>query len=477
MKFIKKIYIKSEKIVYILNLLFIASIILIPVDNLPYMSRVMGELGSRGSLYPFIAIVPIIIVCSIKNHEIYFNRTREIDLLAIFVGWILVSSVVNINHILTNSFKGRSGVNKITVQFMVIAFILFVSYSSGIIIRLKGITLYDFRRYVKYSLIPVFIYGTIELFNFTGIIDLSFILKKLSFIFQTYFRGEVYPKGIRAISGEVSYFAMYAAFAMPWIISYLFTEKDKKKKVKYALISSYLLILLIFSKSRTAYGIIFIEMFIYTIMILISKVQRNVKVNIIKAITIVILGFILINNTILSSISGDENSVDKISINRLIVSLKDPNNVSNISRIGLQKAALDIGLHNPIAGVGIGQYGFNVKGHLSDKALTSHEVERWMSEKNNHWPPAFSLYARIVAEQGIVGIIIWLGFLGYILIKAIMVMRKKDNDIIGISLIVSFVGILISWMNADTFAQMPFWIMLPLIIRYNNKDLLEDSKA
>ncbi|MBB6713517.1 glycosyltransferase [Clostridium gasigenes] len=476
MKITDNITAEDEKVKDILKKLFILSIILIPVDNLPYMSNIMGELGNRGAVYPFILIILIIFVLLIKRKEIYFNRSRETDLLTIFFIWILISSIINMNDIFTNSFKGRSGINKLLLQFMVIGFMVLISYCSDIIIKLKNITLYDFREYVKYSLIAVFIYGTVELLNFTGIIDLSRILKILSSIFQTYFRGEVYTKGIRTISGEVSYFAMYASFAMPWIVSYIFTEKSNKKKVKYCIIAGYLVLLLIFSKSRTAYAIIFIEMFIYTMIILISKVSKNIKINLLKAIALVIIGFVIINNTVLSNIAGDENSMTKISITSLINSLRDPNNVSNISRLGLEEAAINIGIENPIIGVGIGQYGFEVSNHLSDKALTSHEVQRWISEKNKDWPPAFALYVRIMAEQGILGFIIWCVFIGYVLIKSMRKIMKNENDIMGISLVVSFIGVLISWMNADTFAQVAFWIILPFIIRYNNNNLIEDKE-
>ncbi|MGL5351957.1 MAG: hypothetical protein ACRDA5_01380, partial [Clostridium sp.] len=315
MKFTKDFDVENKKIVQILCLLFGLSIILIPVDNLPYMNNIMGELGNRGAVYPFIIIIPIIFMLFVKRREIYFNRTIETDLLAIFMIWICITSILNMSDIFDNTFKGRSGFNKFVLQFMVVIFMLLVSYCSEILIKIKNITLYDFRKYIAYSLIPVFIYGTIEMLNFAGVFDLSTILEKLSSIFQMYYRGEVYPKGIRGISGEVSYFAMYAAFAMPWIISYIFTETSKKKKNLFRLVVAYLILLLVFSKSRTAYAIIFIEIFLFTAMVFIAKTTKKVKIDLAKAIGVLFVAFYVINNTQVSNIAGDENSVDKISIN------------------------------------------------------------------------------------------------------------------------------------------------------------------
>ena len=55
--------------------------------------------------------------------------------------------------------------------------------------------------------------------NMLNIIDTSEILKAVSNVIQLYARGELYPRGIRTVCGEASYFGMYAAFVLPWILS------------------------------------------------------------------------------------------------------------------------------------------------------------------------------------------------------------------------------------------------------------------
>ncbi len=478
-RFTDKLDINSSKLINIISILFIASIVLIPADNLPYMSSIMGELGNRGAVYPFIFIIPLMLLMLIKNKQIYINKTIEAKILVVFFIWVIISSMVNLPFIQDSVFKGRSGISKIIVQMMLLVFMYSIAYGTEVIIQLKKLTLRDYRRYIAYSTIPVFIYGTIELLNFLGVFDFSDILKGLSYIFQTYHRGEVYTKGIRTICGEVSYFAMYASFVIPWIVSYIFTEKGVIKKLLYSGMSGYLLILLIFSKSRTAYAIIFAQIALFTLFTLVAKVEKSIKVNIIQGILVLLLAFSVLNNTVLSKVGGDSNSMQKISVQGLINSMMDSTNMSNVARFGLQKAAFDIGKENPVFGVGIGQYGFNVEDNLSPKALTSNEVQRWISEDKSvheYWPPAFALYPRIMAEQGVIGLLIWIILIGYIVIKAILKLRRKENDFMGIALIVSFIGILIVWFNADTYAQVPFWLTLPFIIRYNNNDLIEDKQ-
>ena len=70
-RFTDKLDINSNtNLVRIISVLFVAAIILIPFDNLPYMSSVMGELGNRGAAYSFIIIVPLIIILLAKNRKI-----------------------------------------------------------------------------------------------------------------------------------------------------------------------------------------------------------------------------------------------------------------------------------------------------------------------------------------------------------------------------------------------------------------------
>lgn len=466
----KDTLIDDNKFIKLITVLFVASIIIIPFDNIPYFDNLLGELSVKASVYPFLIIIPIIFLYTMKSKKLYLKNTMEVKMLAIYFLWVCISIGINFSSILNNSFKGRSGIQKLILQLMVLAFLLLISYSSNVIITVKNIGLLKLRKYICLSLISVGIYGFIELLNILNIIDFSYVIAKTSYFIQTYFRGEVYPKGIRSVTGEVSYFGMYCAFILPWIMSYIYTEKTSKKKILFALINVYILILIVFSKSRTAYAITFLQIFLYSVCILIFKTSKQNKKIVISMISGIMIMFFIINNTVISKVKTDVNSVSKMSISSLTKSLSDKNNMSNVARSGMQRSAIQMGLDNAIIGIGLGQYGFYAQEYLDEKAMTSHEVQRWASEENDAWPPAFSLFSRIIAEQGIVGIVIWISILIYMIFSMIRQLRRNRNDILGISLLVSFIGVVISWFNADMFSMISFWILLPFIIKYNNQD-------
>ncbi|MGL4656427.1 MAG: O-antigen ligase family protein [Sarcina sp.] len=457
----------NKSIEKILIYLFIAAIILIPFDNLPYLKSLLGELSFKASVYPFIAIIIIIAINTIVKKELYVSKKKEYYLLYCFIGWIVISNIVNGSNIINNVLKGRTGVEKLILQFMVISFMFLVLYSTELIISLKKISLVELRKYIFYSAIPVVIYGVIELLTLSRIIDFSRLIESISYHIQTYYRGEVYTKGIRSVTGEVSYFAMYLAFALPWISSFIFTEKKKIKQAGYILLTLILLVLMVFSKSRTAYAIIFVQMFLFITFILLFKIEKSKKILLVKSIVGIVGIFIIFNFTFLNNIGGDINSVSKISVKSLIESLTDPNNMSNVARGGMQKAAFDMGKDSPIFGVGLGQYGFNTPTYISDNAMRSDEVKVWISNSlstKGSWPPVFAIYPRIFAEQGIIGAFLWIAFISLLLIKFIKRLWKKEDDILSIALIVSYLCILISWWNFDTFASFSFWILTPFLV-------------
>nr|WP_072060827.1 O-antigen ligase family protein [Clostridium novyi] len=216
--------------------------------------------------------------------------------------------------------------------------------------------------------------------------------------------------------------------------------------------------MILFTKSRSGYVIIAIELLIMSILILKSK---NKKVN--KSI---IIGVILFGSILLVPIINYTNAKNGINVVKVVQSLRDRDNLSNIARYGSQKASLNMGLHNPIFGVGLGQYGFYMPKYIDEEYYNkSWEIREWVNpQENTPWPPVHSLYLRIIGELGIVGFIIWIYLCGYIL-KNLYKIYKNSNETLLLALFVSYVGTLLSFFNIDSFRFLPMWIIAGLYIK------------
>ena len=464
-----------------LLVLFLISIVLLPFDSLPYMKKILGELGVRGPVYAFIPIFIVIFVYFIYKKKIYFQWNLEKVLLALFIVWTGISATININTIIYNQFKERSGLEKLILQIMVLAFMVLIMYATEFIISLNNISLRTIRKYVLISFIFVSLYSLLEILQVYGILNVENILRKISYYIHYLNRGNLYGDRIRSITGEASFLGMYVAFAYPWIVSYILTEKKYTKKILYGIVVLYMLLLVYLTKSRVAYAVTMGEMVLILIGILVFN--RN-KVNKILIIIITICSMLSITsfntlNSYIMSIRHQEENVEEVvddgynidmSVGDVVQSLNSKTNHSNIARLGLQKSAINMGMDNPIIGIGLGQFGFYADEYIEDDARVSFEIQRWTDPKEiDFWPPAFALIPRIVAEQGFVGAAIFIVFLLATMIKFFMKYVKEEENTMEILTMVSLVGVIVSTFNADTYGLPQLWILLGIITYLNNK--------
>ncbi|MEW8956832.1 O-antigen ligase family protein [Clostridium sp.] len=455
----------------LLKVLLAIAIILTPFMNLPYMKGLMGELGAQGSAYAFIFIIICVFIdivfinkriITIKNITVYF--------IAGFLIWVVISSGVNFSNILSSTFKGRSGISKFILQIGVLGFCFLSAYCVYYIMKINRLGASYIRKFVTITFFICGIYSFMEIFYLVGIDIFDPILKEISYWVNMYTRGDLYPRGVRSISGEASYFAMFSTFALPFLFSYLFTKENKKKTLFIGL-SIYILVLMFFSKSRIGYVMIVFQVLMFLIYTFILKRKKQGIINMSFVIIGAIVMGIVVNNVFYNRPTEeraqyDANTADSVSIGAVYESINDENNMSNVARLGLWKAAFKMGVDNPVFGVGLGQYGFNVSNYVDDNAKKSWEVQRWLDPNETAWPPAFSIHFRIFAEFGIIGFILWLGIWISLTIQCFIKFIKYRFDITGMLIITLIAGIMMSGFNADTFGYFPYWIVLGMSLIY-----------
>ena len=463
-----------NKVIY---LLMMFTIFLIPFNNLPYLNTVLKELSYNATSYPVLILMVIMMIYIIKEMRIVKVKDKSIYILIAFIITCLILSFFNISEILTNSFKGKSGIRRLVFQFPMLAFGGVTSYCFYYFLRRTKITIWTIRRWIMISCLITGAYGLIELLNMLNIIDTSAILKAVSNVIQLYSRGEVYPRGIRTVCGEASYFGMYAAFVLPWILSYIYTEKEYWKKGAFIVFALYFAALVFLSKSRMALLVFWLEFIIFAIGMFISRKNwRN------KLITLLLFPLIFATSNVASKIGYTEeiqyeNTANEASVNAVVQSLNDENNMSNVARFGMMKAAFKIGNEHFLTGVGVGQFAFYATDAVDESAYRSSEITRWLDpEQPQYWPTVFALHARIYAENGIIGLLIWIALWAYIGINLLISYIKK-NDMITLVIMSSIAGVLLACFNLDTYIYYPIWILIGLYWRFSSKNIEEENSG
>ena len=127
---------------------------------------------------------------------------------------------------------------------------------------------------------------------------------------------------------------------------------------------------------------------------------------------------------------------------------------SNAIRIGAQLASIQIGLHNFWFGVGFGQLPF----------LISKELPTWSIDWEEFRDPFSStgIHARLFAETGFIGLLLWLVFWFLLMIQLYKIIAKNtkrsSERYLASALLVIGVGLFLCGFSHDSFAFFEYWV-------------------
>jgi O-antigen ligase len=439
-------------------ILFAVALLVLPFNEFSSLS-ILGELSAEAAAYPMLLVVSLYTV-RILSGKIEFPKHISFIFLLGFFGWTIISGVVNFQTIIENFTKGRTGYNKYVLQMILLVFLLVSALAVYRLVQRqwREQTLFTLRRWLLYSFLLAATYSLIEIpYILFGAEWASGLLERI----DPFIRIEepLYENRLRSVSGEASWFAMYMAFALPWLLSYIFTEKGKKKWF-YVGLNIYAIFMIYLSYSRTAYVITAAE-----IMAFIGAVTVFGGLKFKRYLVLVLFGLVIATTLYMLSVEKPYERIEEI-----VVSLTTPGeetayHMSNIGRFGSQNAAWRMSLEWPIFGAGLGQYGFHMPDYVAAKDFISGEIQKWASSsEDTPWAPAHGIFPRFAAETGFVGLGLWL--LMWITLCWSIWQRcrlsLKRGIMIELTLLISIGGTLLVGFNTDTFRFFGYWFLLAI---------------
>ena len=117
---------------------------------------------------------------------------------------------------------------------------------------------------------------------------------------------------------------------------------------------------------------------------------------------------------------------------------------------------------SPFTGVGLGASGFYIYDNLPDWAMTTvPEIARQLSPENRLYPTPKNMYARLLAETGLFGFVLYLSFLFSIIGDALIGIQSKNQFIryLGIAGLFSLIAIALYNNTQDSFATPNIWLI------------------
>lgn len=178
-------------------------------------------------------------------------------------------------------------------------------------------------------------------------------------------------------------------------------------------------------------------------------------------------GYFFANNRYINSLwsSRNENLLDFVI-----------NNYAG-SRLAYAWAAMDTFQEYPFTGVGLGASGFYLFDYLPDWSFTSlHEIILRLSPGRRFYLNPKNLYIRLLAETGIVGLTLFLGFYVYLLGDIIFFLKSRPFfRFVGIAGLFSWLAILTICMAQDSLATPNLWLNPGILVGVSTGLALESA--
>lgn len=449
----------------IYTILFFLGIFFIPFNEFEGFSF-LGEYKNEAATYFFLGAFLLVITENILEKKLYFPyKNKLIFVLICFLIWTAICTIVNYETVLHNFYKQTSGVSRYIRQTISMAMTLVVfTYTFWNVIKnynYREIVL-KVRKVLLYSLFFVFIYGCIEiLIVFFGQGFLLPILKLFDFFPFVNTEISVNRMGISSVTFEMPALANYLVTITGFMLSYIVTSKKITRFVPILMI----LILMVFSDSRTALIIVTFQVFIFIVMLYLHEEYREKTKAFVKIASILVLILFAVNSKTI--VTKTSERLDGLNFSKNLTT-----NISNKSRFGMQYAALEVFKDNPIFGTGLGQGTYHMLKYYPYWATTkNYEFEIWYkNQKIKSFPPLFNMYTRLLAEVGIVGFSLFCFLVLLPILYSLSLWKKADDKdkFIGVILFLSFIGFAINWLQIDFFRQYGFPLCLMILIQVIN---------
>jgi hypothetical protein len=374
---------------------------------------------------------------------------------------IAVSFFVNVISILTNVSHGRYAIEKFISSFVLILYGFMLAYLTFFLagrsweqriyrpIAISAALCAGFSAFeilARHFGVATGIYASLDNFVHGGLNPVA------------------YAKGwdlrIRSLSFEPPAFGNYAGFAWPWLIAGWLSGHGRGK-LGYAAVCLLLTALVLFSGCRTGIILITSSAFVLAVLrygYLPPKLDKRREVTSI-ALTTLLVYLVLV--VVLFCFANFEQYQTEV-IAR--------SSVSDLSRLASIEAALNMFLDNPIVGLGLGQFGFYIFQNLPPWGHLSYEIVHWLNYPDL-WPASYSVYARLGAELGLSGLLMWIGLwvllARQVLIASLNYQRASERiPFVAYPLIASCYCVLFSGFTTDTFRTPMIWVALGLCCRY-----------
>lgn len=430
----------------------------------------LGELGYELS-FPFFAVaIASAAALTLLGRPFAVRSALALRIGLAFLAVIALSYISNAADIGGALFRERSGINKFATSLMVILYGLSLAWLAEQLepkhyARVLG-------RFVGWSASLATAYLAFEFAGRQGWLGGAF--ETLDHLIHSRQADVINPwdgsvnqkvafgwdQRLRSVSFEPPAFGNYTGFAWPWIWYAVVTAPAGRQLRTVALFLAFNIAILV-AANRTALLMLVANTSTLALLWTIYRPRRSVG-EAVAAARLALPVVVMLSGVFAAwwTLTNYGSIVESVAIG---------DSVSNISRLGLQVAGWTMFVDHPIFGTGLGQFGFHVSQYLPNWIFRSPEIAPMLRFPDAPWPNVFSLYARLGAELGAIGlvgwVVLWVGLGGAMALRTAIPDEKKVELFARQAAIMNCVGVLVAGIASDTFRTPMMWIALGVAAR------------
>lgn len=448
--------------------LFAAGVVAIPFDAIAGL-KALGELSDESSFYFFalgIGLYGLKTVMGILDGRVDapLGRHGIRCAAALLVGIIVISALWNASHISVARFHDRGGFAKLVTSAIVILYGLTLAWLVCVVVP---------RRWYSCLILPIcfsavlcLAFGALEALDHAGasvpvykVLNAALHAGSDSDVQQ--WNGAVnlkvvfgWDQRLRTVSFEPPAFGNFTGLAWPWLLtSVLMTHKTRR--AIHCILLVLFTVLIISSQARTGWLLLAADIASFgCLRLLFLPVSgRGHKLVIQLAGTGLLLAVVFAIGFYVAN------------LDQMISAVVAGTSVSDLSRLAYQITAYKIFAASPFLGVGLGQFAFKAAAYMPAWGFLSPEIQPALLYAEAPWPNTYSLYARLVAELGLIGLVGWVAMWGTLIVnvyRAALVYASFGRPVptIAYPIIMTSVALLATGLTTDTFRTPMMWICL-----------------
>lgn len=424
---------------------------MLPFNSVPWYPDWLRELKEEAWVGPAVVVLLLSGLVAVARRRVPWPKESGARWLVIALLWALFSTGLNsLSAAATGlTLKGR-GLDKFGMQAAVFAFV--AMFTGACYWALRGepslALLRWSRRMVLWSLLVPLAVAALE--GLQIVLGVSWWTDVLRMVSEFVHRKVEYEARVRSVSGEASWFGIWLGFVLPWLVSKAVKLRPLALGgVGVAAAAS------AFTFSRFAWAV--------TVLVCIGFAFSRVGKKRRGMLGAVAVAFLILGVMAAGAVASNDRVAE------LLTSFTQETRywVSNVSRLGMQAAAINMALAHPVVGVGLGGFGFQAREFVPDWALTSPEVQEYLTDSGDTpWPPVHGLWARLAAETGLVGLALflasWAAFLRAAWRLARYSARRGDGELRDLWMAVFWSGVncLLVGFAFDSFRFGGYWLLL-----------------